>query len=111
MMHSMLEVTFTGDVGDPELGTLRASLGMGSRGRLSDDWDDEFGRRELSPRDSGWVYLILTRDLEREGWWKVALKFEKEPLPVAEVSAWEQKIIGAIRAAGLTLQESKQQTR
>lgn len=105
MMHNMLEVTFTGDVGDAELDELRASLGLSSHGRLSDDWDDDFGRRELSPRDSGWIYLILTRDLERDGWWKVALKFEQNPLPVAEVDMWEQKISSAITAASLTVQE------
>lgn len=107
MMHSMLEVTFTGDVDDPELDKLRTSLGMAKRGRLTDDWDDEFGRRELSPRDSGWIYLNLTRDLNRDGWWKVALKFEQDPMPVAEVDMWEQKITSAITAAGLTVQQVK----
>jgi hypothetical protein len=53
LMHSMLEVTFTGDMGDAELDELRAILGMASRGRLSDDWDAEFGRKELRPRDRG----------------------------------------------------------
>ena len=99
MMHSLLEVTFTGDVDDAELDELRARLGMASHGRLSDDWDDEFGRRELRPPDSGWIYLILTRDLDREGWWKVALKFEQTPLPATEVDMWEQKITSAIKAA------------
>lgn len=103
-MHSALEVTFTGDVDDAELDELRASLGMAAHGRLSDDWDDEFGRRELSPPDSGWIYLILTRDLDRGGWWKVALKSEQTPLPAAQVDMWEQMIISAITAAGLTVQ-------
>jgi hypothetical protein len=103
----MLEVTFTGDVHDPELAKLRASLGMAKRGRLSDDWDNEFGWRELSPRDSGWIYLILTRDLERDGWWEVDLEYEQDPLPVAEVDTWAQKITSAITAAGLTVQEVK----
>lgn len=107
MMHSMLEVTFTGDVGDAELDELRASLGMASRGRLSDDWDAEFGRRELCPRDSGWVYLVLYRDLDREGWWEVDLDYERTPLPAAEVGEWEKKITSAITAAGLTVQQVK----
>ena len=106
-MHNMLEVTFTGDMGDAELDELRATLGMASRGRLSDDWDAEFGRKELRPRDSGWIYLILFRDLDREGWWDVDLKFEQTPLPAAEVDMWEQKITSAITAAGLTVQEVK----
>jgi hypothetical protein len=110
MMHYMLEATFTGDVDDRELDTLRAALGMAKRGRLSDDWDDEFGWRELSPRESGWIYLNLTRDLDRDGWWEVALKYENDPLPVADVDMWEQKITGAIATAGLNLQEVRRQS-
>lgn len=107
MMRNMLEVTFTGDVGNAELDELRTNLGMAAHGRLSDDWDDEFGWRELSPRDNGWIYLILIRDLEREGWWEVDLKFEETPLPAAEVDMWERQIISAITGAGLTVQEVK----
>lgn len=104
MMRDMLDVTFTGDVGETELDELRGSLGMASRGRLSDDWDAEFGRREFRPRGSGWIYLILIRDLGCEGRWEIALTFEETPLPAAEADLWEQKIIGAITGAGLTVQ-------
>lgn len=105
MMRNMLEVIFTGDVGDAELDQLRASLSLAARGRLSDDWDAEFGRRELRPPESGWIYLILIRDLEREGWWKVALKYEETPLLTAEVDRWEQQIVNAVTEVGLTVQE------
>jgi hypothetical protein len=107
MMKNMLEVTFTGSVKAPELGRLRTSLGLSKHGRLSDDWDDDFGSRELSPRSSGWIYLILVRDLQHDGWWKVSLTHEENPLPAADVDMWEQKIIAAITEAGLAIEEVK----
>jgi hypothetical protein len=104
MMREMLRVMFTGDVGNRELASLRAALGMAARGRLSDELDDEFGWSELRPRAGGRVELTLLRSTRRDGLWMFRLTYEKSPLPAAELDLWEQKVTDAIAEAGLTVQ-------
>jgi hypothetical protein len=77
-------------------------VGLRRRGRLNDDWDQEFGRRELRSRDQGWVNLTLWRGFEDDDW-KVKLTYEKEPLSASEAEQWRQKVLNAAAAVGMTI--------
>jgi hypothetical protein len=107
----MLEVSFTGNVRRSDLDKLRSALGLTARGRLTDDWDAEFGERVLSPRDSDGILLTLWRDLDRDGWWDIVLTYENNPLPDAEVDEWEREITSVIASLGFTVQKLRSQTR
>ncbi|QQG98772.1 hypothetical protein HBE99_19545 [Mycobacteroides chelonae] len=76
-------------------------MGLKPAGRLSDDWDQEFGRRELRSWEQGWVKLGLWRNEDDD--WSVDLIYEKDPLPAAEAEQLRLKVLDAAAAAGMTI--------
>ena len=76
-------------------------VGLHRRGRLSDDWDQEFGWRELRAREQGWVNLMLWRHEDDE--WSVELTFETNPLPDEEAAQLRQEILDAAAAVNMTI--------
>ncbi|WP_406251955.1 hypothetical protein OH786_00035 [Streptomyces atratus] len=80
---------------------FRDQVGLTPRGRLDDDWDQEFGRRELRPRELGRVELSLWRYADDD--WKVSLRYDRDPLPTEEVEELRRTILDAATRAGLTV--------
>jgi hypothetical protein len=101
MMRDQFRILMKGDLA-PSLTEFREWVGLQRRGRLSDDWDQEFGRREVRSREQGWVNLALWRGFEDDEW-MVTLKFEKDPLPAAEAEQLRQKVLDAAAAVGMTI--------
>jgi hypothetical protein len=107
MMKDALEIRFRGAVDDSELEILRDRVGLRKHGRLSDDWDAEFGSLVIRPESEGRVRLDLYRDLDNDGLWSFSLTFEADPPSAEEILQWEGKIKEAIAAAGLTVESVK----
>lgn len=56
MMRDQFRILMKGELAR-NLNEFCERLGLVRRGRLSDDWDQEFGRLELRSREQGWVNL------------------------------------------------------
>ncbi|MGW0754238.1 hypothetical protein [Streptomyces sp. NPDC002587] len=84
-----------------QLSLFRGQVGLTPRGRLDDEWDEEFGRRELRPKEAGLVELSLWRYADDD--WMIALHYEREPLPAGETEELRRVILGAAAQAGLTV--------
>lgn len=74
---------------------------MQEHGRLSDDWDSNFGHGELRPADLGGVWLNLSRHSSSS--WSVALSYEADPLPSDEMERLRVEILGAATEVGVTV--------
>jgi hypothetical protein len=92
-------VSISGDLGG-RLNNFRERLQLTKRGRLSDEWDEEFGYRIIRAGDEGLVRLDLDRYADDE--WEVSLAYEKEPLPGVEVEELLDEIFAAAAAVGVT---------
>jgi hypothetical protein len=100
MMHGQFRILMNGALAG-NLSDFCERVGLRRRGRLSDDWDQEFGWREVRSREQGWVNLMLWRHEDDD--WSVDLTFEKDPLPADEAEQLRQKVLDAAAAAGMTI--------
>ncbi|MCB9441566.1 MAG: hypothetical protein H6523_15120 [Mycolicibacterium sp.] len=100
MMHSQFRIRMKGELGR-QLPNFRERVGLRPCGRLSDDWDEEFGRLELRSREQGWVNLSLWRYSDDD--WLVKLTYEKDPLPAAEAEQLRRRVLDAAEEAGMTV--------
>ncbi|UUU23828.1 hypothetical protein [Streptomyces sp. DSM 40750] len=80
---------------------FREQLELNPRGRLGDDWDQEFGRRDLRSTEQGQVKLTLWRYAEDD--WMIALTYERDPLPSDEAEELRRNILDAAVAVGLVV--------
>lgn len=77
-------------------------VGLEGRGRLDDDWDQEFGTLGLRSREQGLVDLTLWRGFTDNDW-SINLTYDKHPLPSDEAERLRQKVLDAAAAAGMTI--------
>jgi hypothetical protein len=80
---------------------FRERVGLVRRGRLDDDWDQEFGRLRLRTREQGLVDLKLWRYADDD--WMVNLRYEKDPLPADEAERWRRRVVDAATAVEMTI--------
>ncbi|MEU1676794.1 hypothetical protein ABZ752_32865 [Streptomyces roseifaciens] len=99
-MAYQLQVRMKGDLGERLL-LLRERTGLQRRGRLTDDWDEEFGRRELRPSEAGLVTLSLWRYADDD--WVMSLTYRRDPLPSEEAEELKRTILNAAAEAGMTI--------
>lgn len=100
-MNSQLSIRLKGTFGRGGLSEFRDRVGLTPRGRVDDDWDEEFGRRELRPEQAGRVRLSLWRYADDD--WMLSLRYEDDPLPAAEVEELRRTVLDAAAGAGLTV--------
>ncbi|MHA3023887.1 hypothetical protein ACXPWS_26900 [Mycobacterium sp. BMJ-28] len=99
MMHLVLVIDIHGDVDQSGLDRLRASLGLHKQGRLSDDWDQEFGYRiDDSPGD-GHFNTGLLRQFDNS-WNLQILSTSQFPSGSAELEKIGDELVRAVEAAG-----------
>jgi len=91
---------FSGDVTEQSLQTLRSRLDLRARGRLDDDWDMEFGYRDLQGQPPDKMSLTLWRTNDSK--WKISVDYQGDPPPPRVVGQVRADVAEAIRAAGLT---------
>lgn len=77
------------------------ALGLDSRGSLDDDWDYEFGSKDLKGEGAAATEVILWRNDEQP--WHLEVTHPEDETPTAEeLAGWRKEIIDGIKTAGLT---------
>jgi hypothetical protein len=91
----------SGPVDQPTLDALRSRLQLSRMGRLTDDWDQIFGRRQLHV-DNGRVNITLLRDDVRAGW---DIDIDRDGHPAqSTIDSIEAEITNAAAMCGLTVE-------
>ena len=98
MMKEQLVIDLAGTVDGQVLATVRERLGLRTGGRLSDDWDADFGHRDLGAEPNR-IWLDLYRDDDTH--WTVDLAYEAEPLPAEEQERLRQQVLELAAEVGL----------
>ncbi len=101
-MKDQLVISLQGEFDGQKLITFRERLGLTDRGRLSDDWDAEFGHRDLG-REPNQIWLDLYRQSNTS--WSVDLSYQVEPLPTEEMERLRRQILDAAAEVGLQVEE------
>lgn len=83
------------------LARVRQALRLKPHGRLTDDWDYEFGYRYLRENEgASSPRMALWRADDRP--WYIAVSHPGAEPSAEEVEQWRQEIIDGIKTAGLT---------
>ncbi|WP_433678808.1 hypothetical protein [Nocardia sp. CA-119907] len=91
-------------VDQQSLDRLRSTLGLTRSGRLTDDWDYNFGERALKGSGIETTWLTLWR-ADEAPWYLAVSQPEDEPPSEPELAAWRREVIEGIHKAGLTLHQ------
>ncbi|WP_109505848.1 hypothetical protein [Nocardioides speluncae] len=96
---------FTVSIQEPltqsSLDRLREALGLEPEGRLTDDWDAEFGYKDLKGDGADATEVTLCR-ADGRPWFLDVTYPDGNPPSDAELAQWRTELIEGIRAAGLT---------
>jgi len=99
MMHLVLVIDIDGDVDQPGLERLRAHLNLKKQGRLTDDWDQEFGYRKIEAVDGQRTNIGLFRNFDES--WKISVLATSQPDPTNdELAPLRTELVDGITAAG-----------
>lgn len=99
MMHLILKFDIHGDVDQSGLERLRARLSLKKQGRLTDDWDEAFGKRDIQHPDGGTTKIALYRHAD-DGSWTVNVSTTETNQIEEEVTALRVELLRGIAAAG-----------
>lgn len=98
-LTSVLTIELTGPVDNDILGVLQRELGLEGGGRLTDDWDEEFGSRLLNEEPDAW--LTLYRGWQTPDLWTVDVATEL-PMPGdLDVQRLRNEILSAAQEVAL----------
>ncbi len=98
-MHLALVIDIEGTVDQESLNRLRTHLNLAKRGRLTDDWDQEFGSRKIERSAGKYLAIDLFRNFDET--WKVqVLDTDKRDPNDAELTSVCAELVGGITAAG-----------
>jgi hypothetical protein len=99
MMHLVLVIDIDGDVDQSGLERLRTHLNLKKFGRLTDDWDQQFGYRKIERVNGHYTKIVLYREFD--GSWQVQVIDTKELDPDAhEFALLRDELVGGITSAG-----------
>jgi len=102
-VKDQLRVRMRGEFPRGELSAFRERVGLTPRGRLSDDWDEEFGVRELRSKEQGGRVLLKLWRYDEDDW-LVALTFEGgDPLSSEQAEEVRHVVLDAAARAGLAV--------
>jgi hypothetical protein len=101
MMKQQLVIFLAGEFDSQKLEIVRERLGLTKSGRLSDDWDANFGHRDLA-KEPNRIWLDLYRDDDTS--WNVTLTYEVDPLPADQVETLRRQILDAAAAVGVRVE-------
>lgn len=98
-MHLVLVVDIAGQVDQSGLNRIRENLNLRKQGRLTDDWDQTFGRRIIEQSDGQQVKITLFRNFDES--WKIQVSAtEGFDLTSGAVAALKDEVLAGITAAG-----------
>jgi hypothetical protein len=99
VLHLVTRIRVHGHVDQQGLERLRAELRLTKQGRLSDDWDENFGNRRIE-RPSGESFKVSLYRHSADGTWTVNVS-TTQPLPDdREVAALRDRLVANVAAAG-----------
>lgn len=99
MMHGVLTIDILGNIDQAGLDRLRDRLNLHKYGRLTDDWDEQFGYRKIERADGNYTKIVLYRDFE--GAWDLeVMDTEEVNLNAQEVALLCSELVDGIAAAG-----------
>jgi hypothetical protein len=99
MTHLVLVIDIDGDVDQPGLERLRTHLNLKKQGRLTDDWDQEFGYRVIEAANGQRTDVGLWREFDES--WKVSVLATSQPDPTNdELAPLRTELVEGITAAG-----------
>jgi len=98
MMQLVLVIDIDGDVDQSGLERLRAHLNLKKQGRLTDDWDQEFGYRTIEETSGQRINIGLFREFD--GSWLVDASASDSEVSTEEIALLGAQLIQQIAAAG-----------
>lgn len=101
MMRLKLKIDVRGNVDQAGLERLRTHLKLNKEGRLTDDWDEAFGKRQVQCPDGVDVRISLYRDADDHNWTVNVSATEPGPDGVY-LEALKTELVEGIVAAGYT---------
>lgn len=98
-INDHFDIRLRGDLGR-QLETFRGLTGLSKHGRLSDDWDQDFGSRTVAAPDAtGELGLWRYEDDD----WTIALHSRDTPLPDEQVDEVRRQVLAAAAEVGMTI--------
>ena len=95
----ILVVDIDGTVDQPGLERLRTHLNLKKQGRLTDDWDEEFGYRIIEEVGGQRLNIGLFRHSDES--WTISVLAMSQPDPVSDELTWlRTKLVEGANAAG-----------
>lgn len=99
MMHLVLVVDIDGDVDQSGLERLRTHLNLKKQGRLTDDWDEEFGYRIIEEAGGQRFNIGLFRNSDES--WKISVLARSQPDPGSDdLTLLRTELVEGVAAAG-----------
>jgi hypothetical protein len=99
MMHLILKIDIHGDVDQTGLERLRTHLRLRKQGRLTDDWDETFGKRTIKYPDGRSTKITLYRHAN-DGSWTVNVSTTDPVSADDDVAELRAELVSGITAAG-----------
>jgi hypothetical protein len=106
MMHLILKIDIHGDVDQTGLEKLGAHLRLKKRGRLTDDWDETFGKRLIEYPDGRRIQIALFRHANDRSW-TVNVSTTDPVFANDDVTKLRAELISDITAAGFEASVTK----
>ena len=98
-MTLVLVIDIDGAVDQPGLERLRTHLNLKARGRLTDDWDQKFGFRDVQRSSGQTTSITLFRNFDET--WKVQVSDTRDDMPAADdIATIQAELVEGITAAG-----------
>jgi hypothetical protein len=102
-VHLAYVARLRGEVGQEALDLLRQRLELRKQGRLSDDWDQDFGYRTLRDEPGTPVQLQLSR--QHDDLWQLELNYQGDPPSPETVERVRTEILSVAGETGLTVEQ------
>lgn len=99
MMYLVLVIDIDGDVDQSGLERLRTHLKLKKQGRLTDDWDEEFGYRIIEDASGQRFNIGLFRNSDES--WKISALATSQPDPDGDdLTLLRTELVEGVAAAG-----------
>ena len=98
MKQLLLVIDIDGVVDQTGLERLRTHLDLKKFGRLTDDWDQQFGYRKIERADGQYTKIVLYREFD--GSWLVDASDSGSDVSTEEIALLRAELVRGIAAAG-----------
>lgn len=97
-MSLLIVIDIDGDVDQSSLDRLRKHLTLDRRGRLTDDWDQDFGHRVVAVPGGPRLNIGLYREFD--GSWLIQVQTRETSVSDDEIAKLREELVASITAAG-----------